>query len=161
MGGSTDIWVLSLRDGKATPLVETRALETSAVFSPDGRWFAYHSNETGEPEVFVQPFPPTGGKFQVSQNGGLAPQWRGDGKELFFIGFDSRMMAASIDTSGQFSSGVPLPLFFAETMVAFGGIGQQFAVTRKGQRFLISAVEQHVREIPLTAIVNWPATLPK
>jgi Tol biopolymer transport system component len=161
VGGSTDIWVLSLRDGKATPLVETPAQESNAVFSPDGRWFAYQSTETVEPEVFVQPFPPTGGKFQVSQNGGLEPQWRADGKELFFFSLDSRMMAASIDTTRQFSSGVPVPLFFAETRAAVGGIGPQFAVTRDGQRFLIIAIAQHVREIPLTAIVNWPATLPK
>ncbi len=81
--------------------VQTEFLETSGVFSPDGRWIAYTTDEAGQPNVYVQPFPGAGGKYQVSRDGGSHPLWRADGKELFYLGPDATLMAVPIDTTGR------------------------------------------------------------
>ena len=110
--GSVDIWALPLfGDHKPFPIVESPFTDTGAVFSPDGKWIAYASAEAGSTQIFVRPFPTTGGQFQISRNGGFQPLWRRDGKELFFISPDEKMMAASIDTAAGFQSGDPTPLF--------------------------------------------------
>jgi Tol biopolymer transport system component len=86
---------------------KTEFLEDSGVFSPDGRWIAYTTNESGQPNIFVQPFPGAGEKHQVSRDEGSRPVWRADGKELFYLGADAIMMAVPIDATGQFYAGVP------------------------------------------------------
>ena len=83
----------------------------AGVFSPDGRWIAYTTNESGQPNVYVQPFLRAGGKYQVSRDGGSHPVWRADGKELFYLGADGTLMAVPIDATGQFDAGVPQALF--------------------------------------------------
>ena len=109
---TSDVWVLPLfGDRKPFPLVQTAFLETSAVFSPDGRWIAYTTNEGGQPNVYVQPFPGPAAKYQVSRDGGSHPVWRADGKELFYLGADGTLMAVPIDATGQFDAGVPQALF--------------------------------------------------
>src|SRR5262249_23266240 len=86
-----DLWILPLSgDRKPTPFLQTPFQEAIARFSPDGKWVTYQSNESGHTEIYVQPFPPTGGKWQVSVNGGTISNWRGDGKELFFMGLNNR-----------------------------------------------------------------------
>jgi serine/threonine protein kinase/Tol biopolymer transport system component len=158
--GSSDIWVLPMfGDRQARMMVQTRFAETNAVFSPDGRWFAYQSIESGTIEVYVQPFPPSGGKFQVSKRGGAFPAWRHDGKELFFLSGDSRMMAATVDTTGTFRSDDPVTLFSAPA--AANGLGRQYAVSRDGGRFLLNAAQEKSAAIPLTVVVNWLATIQK
>jgi Tol biopolymer transport system component len=82
--GATDLWLLPLfGDQKPTPFIQTEFNESQGRFSPDGRWVAYISNESGPFQIYVQSFPSSGGKWQVSTNGGAQPQWRRDGKELF------------------------------------------------------------------------------
>ena len=109
---TSDVWVLPLfGDRKPFPLAQTAFTENSAVFSPDGRWIAYTSNEAGQPNVYVQPFPGAGGKYRISRDGGSHPVWRADGKELFYLGADGTMMAVPIDATGQFDAGVPQALF--------------------------------------------------
>ena len=81
------------------------------MFSPDGRWIAYTTNEAGQPNVYVQPFPGPGGKYQVSRDGGGYPVWRADGKELFYLAADATLMAVPIDGTDQFDIGVPQALF--------------------------------------------------
>src|SRR5207247_9038241 len=103
LGGRTtrnDIWWMSLADRKPHLYLGTPFIEGAARFSPDGKWVAYHSNETGENEVYVAPFPPTGAKWQVSANFGAAPRWRADGKELFYITRGSKMVAVPIALNG-------------------------------------------------------------
>jgi Tol biopolymer transport system component len=157
--GSSDVWVLPLfGDRKPFPLAQTPARETSAVFSPDVQWIAYATDEGGQSNVVVQPFPGTGGKHQVSREGGGQPVWRADGKELFYLGADGTMMAVAIDTTGQFTAGVPQALFPTNVQV---GANQRFAVTKDGKRLLISSTTQQSRVAPLTVVLNWTAGIQK
>ena len=93
------------------------SLRRSGVFSPDGRWIAYTSNESGQPNVYVQPFLRAGGKYQVSRDGGSHPVWRADGKELFYLSAAGTMMAVPINATGQLEGGVPQTLFQPGTTV--------------------------------------------
>jgi len=159
--GSTDIWALPLTgDRKPFPVIQTPGIETNGVLSPNGRWIAYQASEGAPTEIFVQPFPPTGGKFQVSRNGGFNAVWRPDGKELYFISPDARMMAASVETTGQFQVSAPTALFPVSTLAAQGPPGRQFAVTKDG-RFLISVLQQQSTIMPLTVVVNWLSAVQK
>jgi hypothetical protein len=146
-------------DRKPFPLVQTAFSENSAVVSPDGRWIAYTSNEAGPPNIYVQPFPGGGAKYQVSRDGGGQPVWRADGKELFFLGADGTLMAVSIGAGGQFIAGVPQALF--RTSAPRLSSSQTYAVTKDGKRFLVNASPQQSSAAPLTVVVNWTAALQK
>ena len=100
---------------KPFPFVNTSFDEALGQFSPDGRWVAYHSNESGRHEVYVQPFPGPGGKWQISTSGGIEPRWRRDGKELFYIAPDGKLMAAPIQSAGTDAGGqVPRCRYFPD-----------------------------------------------
>jgi Tol biopolymer transport system component len=150
-----DIWALDLATGKTTAILATEAEERNARLSPDGRWLTYTSDRSGTYEVWVQPYPATGAAWQVSSGGGRQSAWRRDGRELFYISSSRRLMAVDVTTAGQtFSAGASRVI--AETRV--GGWertnqGQPFAVTRDGQRFLISNVVQKVQ--PISIALNW------
>ena len=102
-GSNPDVWVLPLEgDRKPFPFLQTPFKETQARFSPNGRWVAYVSNESGRNEVYVQTFPASGGKWPVSTKGGTSPLWRGDGKELFYDSGDGKLMAVEVKTGGTF-----------------------------------------------------------
>ena len=107
----TDLWMLRKRDKTPAPYLQTNAVENDATFSPDGKWIAYHSAyKSGQrPQVYVQPYPATGGLFQMSWRHGFQPLWRSDGKELFFL-TEEGMMAVTIDTTNGFRAGSPQPL---------------------------------------------------
>src|SRR5437879_3877443 len=95
-----DLWVLPLSgDKKPFPFLKTPFEEREGQFSPDGNWIAYQSNESGRFEIYVQPFPAPGGKFQISANGGAQPRWNKNGKEIFYVSLDSKMMAAPVKSS--------------------------------------------------------------
>ena len=166
---SNDVWILPMSSGpgegrKPFPFVEGRSLKLSAVFAPSGRWIAYQSNETGQNQVYVQPFPATGGKYQISRSGGTRPVWRSDGKELFFLASDSSIMATSIDTARVFEAGMPARLFATATGASFAvdGGGRQYAVTRDGKRFLVNTLQaQQSSATPLTVVVNWLSGIQK
>ena len=103
-----DLWVLPLEgDRKPQPYLQTQFRENQGQFSPDGHWVAYTSDESGRLEVYVQPFPAAGGKWQISTNGGENPKWRRDGKELFYLGLDRRLMAVEVKTAPTFEAGLP------------------------------------------------------
>src|SRR5262249_31242771 len=110
-----DIWALPMDgDRKPFPVVQTNSVERDAQFSPNGKWIAYQSNESDRFEIYVQPFPSPGGRSLVSTNGGAQPRWRRDGKELFYIGLDDRLMAVPIrlNPNGQtVEVGAATPLF--------------------------------------------------
>jgi Tol biopolymer transport system component len=161
---TSDIWALPLSgDRTPFPVAESRFSEGLGVFSPDGRWIAFTTDETGQTEVYVQPFLREGGKYRISPNGGRTPRWRADGKELFYVEADGTMMAVAIDGRGQLEAGVPQTLFDA----AVGGVGgtnmdQSYVVTKDGQRFLVNRRSlSSTSAAPLTVVVNWPATLQK
>jgi serine/threonine-protein kinase len=160
VAGSTDVWALPLLgEQKPFPLAQTRYGEQNAVFSPDGRWLAYEITAGGHTDIHLQPFPPTGGTFQISRNGGARPRWRGDSKELFFLtGTD--MMQAAVDPTGRLPPGVPTRLFSVATRRT-NRAGPQYGVTRDGRRFLVNAVQQELLTLPLTVLVNWRAAAQK
>ena len=143
-------------DKKPYPLTETTFNSDHGAFSPDVKWVAYTSNESGREDVYVQAFPGKGGSYRVSRNGGSQPMWRGDGRELFFLAPDSTMMAVSISTANGFEAGIPQALF-ASGAVNFTGNRRQYAVTHDGQRFLINLPQQRATPTPLTVVVNWQA----
>jgi Tol biopolymer transport system component len=152
----TDIWALPMDgDRKPFPVVQTNFEERGGQFSPDGRWIAYQSNETGRFEIYLQPFPGPGGKRLISTNGGAQVRWRRDGRELFYIALDGRLMAVPIRfaPSGEtVDAGTPVSLFATRV----GGAVQdrpQYVVSSDGQRFLMSTVD--VSTSPITVILNW------
>ena len=97
----------------------------------------------------------------VSKDGGWQAAWRRDGKELFFLSLDGRLMAASIDTTGQFQAGIPTPLFPVSTFPNQLIANRQYAVSADGKRFLVNSVQQSSRTQPLTVVINWPASIQK
>ena len=160
-----DVWVLPLfGERKPFPLLQSEFLEASAVFSPDGRWIAYTSDESGQTNVYVQSFPGTGGKQQVSRDGGGQPVWRADGKELFYLAADGSLMAVPVNVSAQFEAGVPQTLFPTGARLndagRFGDDGQVYAATKDGTRFLVVGRRQS-DAAPLTVVLNWTAAIQK
>jgi hypothetical protein len=133
--------------------------QNHGTFSPDGKWIAYSSRETGDSEVYVQPFPAKGEKWKVSAGGGAQARWRRDGKELFYRTVDGKMMAVPVKTMGSFEAGVPHLLFTAPADPAFPNLGITYDVTADGQRFLINAAMDGIRTSPITIITNWTSTL--
>jgi len=129
--------------------------ETRALFSPDQRWIAYQSNESGRFEVYVARFPGAGGRVQVSANGGDSPRWRRDGKELFYVSADSKMMAVDVNGSGPaFSVGSLSPLFGVRIRDQFLGI--PYDVSADGQRFLVITFLDQTTPPSISLVLNWP-----
>ncbi len=148
-------------DQKPTPFVQTEFNEIQGRFSPDGRWVAYASNLSGRFEVYVQSFPSSGGKWQVSTGGGAQPQWRRDGRELFYLAADRKIMAVEVNGAGPtFVPGVPKPLFEAHVSANFPG-QPYYAVTGDGQRFLVNTLVGESAPAPFTVVLNWAAALKK
>ena len=115
-----DLLVLPANGGEPTAVVQSPYDEVNGQFSPDGQWIAYQSNEGGRNDIYVVPFPATGAKSQISANGGVAPRWRGDGRELFYLALDGRMTTVPITTrAGKRQAGTPVALF--PTRLASGG----------------------------------------
>jgi Tol biopolymer transport system component/predicted Ser/Thr protein kinase len=154
-GTKADIWVLPLfGDRKPFPFLQTEFNEVGAKLSPNGQWLAYQSDETRRNEVYVQTFPTPGRRVQVSTNGGSSPVWSRDGKELFFIGADQKMMAVEVKNGGKF--GVPRALFDTR----LGGLPFAFDVSKDG-RFLIPTLVEQAASVPMTVVVDWTAGLKK
>jgi len=154
-----DIWTLSLPEGKPKPFLATPGVDVLPRFSPDGHWIAYQSEESGRFEVYVQSWPDTGGKWQVSSGGGREPVWRRDGKELFYVvEADRRIMAVPIRTDSGFEFGTPQVLFQTSMpVIPFC----KYDVSGDGQRFLVNSVVGEARANPITLIQNWTAELKK
>jgi Tol biopolymer transport system component len=160
-----DLWVLPMSpagDRKPTPYLETPSDKKQGQFSPDGRWIAYASDESGAAQfhVFVQSFPAGAGKFQVSTGaGGVQPRWRRDGKELFYIATDGRLMAVEAKTANRFEYGAPQALF--NPRIPGGGSNVNFFgydVAADGKRFLVNTVStaaENAAPAPITVVLNW------
>ena len=154
-----DIWAIDLGERKPFPLLQTEANEAAAVLSPDGRWMAYSSDESGRYEIYVQSFPGGGSKRQISTGGGIGPHWRGDGRELYYHAPDGKLMAAPVTIGTSLEVGTPVALF--EFRPATNAITPYYSVTRDGQRFLLSTIVETEPNAPLTVVVNWSAELKK
>ena len=147
--------------GKPIPFLQTEFNEFQGQLSPDSRWMAYTSDESGQREVYVRPFPASDGLWRVSTAGGEQPRWRGDGKELFFAGADGKMMAVEVkavtEPKPSFLPGAPVPLF--ETHIAEGVfLPFQYDVTAD---FLVTTNTAAASSPPLTVVTNWNVGLTK
>lgn len=153
----TDLWLLPL-DGerKPIPYLQTPFNESEAQFSPDGHWMAYASNESGQPQVYIQSIPANGSKFQISNAGGVQPRWRRDGKELFYISSDNKLMAVSLKVGDAVEADPPKPLFdFQPIYPVLTGIWA-YEPSSDGQRFLV-LTESAAANPPITVVLNWQA----
>jgi eukaryotic-like serine/threonine-protein kinase len=154
-----DIWVLPMYgDRKPFPYVHGEFNESQGQFSPDGKWMAYVSDESGTPEIYVQSFPTLTGKLQISPNGGSQPRWRPDGKELFYVAPDRKLMAVTVKSGATIDATAPRSLF--ETTLPITPNRQTYAVSPDGQRFLLNAPLE-VASPPMTIVENWTAGLKK
>jgi len=166
-----DIWVLRLSDPsassgqvpsagsgqvrKAQPFLRTPFTDSVPQFSPDGRWLAYVSNESGRFEIYVQPYPGTGGKRQISTEGGTEPVWNRNGRELFYRSGD-RMMAVEIATQPGFDVGKPRVLFEGQYLPTPGTL-PNYDVSPDGQRFLMLKPSEQAQGAPtqINVVLNW------
>jgi Tol biopolymer transport system component len=163
-----DLWVLPVGDDapaghKPIPFLQTDFNELQGQISPDGHWMAYSSDESGSREVYVRPFPAAEGKWRISTAGGIQPRWRGDSRELFFVGADGKMNAVTVKavsgTKPSFEASAPVPLFdshIVDIRVAF-----DYDVTADGKRFLVTTNNAAGYAPPLNVVVNWNAGLKK
>jgi eukaryotic-like serine/threonine-protein kinase len=152
---SLDIWALPL-DGEreAYPLIATASAENHGRISPNGRWLAFTSNVTGESQVYVTSFPVPGEYLRVSRTGGSDPQWREDGRELYYVSTDQTFMAVPVQTESTFTFGAPEPLFRTSFEPFSLQFGSSYTPARDGRRFLVVEVVD-TNEPRLTATVNW------
>jgi len=153
-GGQSDLWVLDIETGKAKPWLATGFNEDLATFSPDGRWVAFASNESGRIEVYVQPFSGPGARKQVSADGGSVPRWRADGREIFYVAPDARLMSVRVDASSDFETSAPEPLFSTE--IRGTAWGSYFDVTADGQTFVVASLTGSASTQPMSVILGWP-----
>jgi serine/threonine protein kinase len=160
----TALWVLQMSGEKTSRLFQPGSTDqTHAAISPDGRWVAYTSNETGRQEVFVQSFPAAAGKWQISTEGGDQPQWRRDGKELFFLSPDNKLMVVPIQGgSGTFQSGASQVLFKAPVgLFSRTDSRSRYAIMPDGRRVLVLAISAQSSSSSLTVVTNWTSELKK
>jgi hypothetical protein len=160
--GGSDLWALPISgDRTPFPIANTDFNERHGQFSPDVKWMAYQSDESGRAEIYLQPFPGPGDRIQVSPTGGAQPRWRRDAKELFYMRLDGRLMAVPIQITGDGRSlqpGAPIALFATRTpngALQPGGTPQQYAVSADGQRFLVNTLKDEGATAPITLILNW------
>jgi eukaryotic-like serine/threonine-protein kinase len=154
-----DQWVLPMfGDRQPLAFLHGDFDESQGQFSPDDKWMAYVSDESGTPQINVVSFPTPAGIRQVSTAGGSQPRWRRDGKELFYIALDHKLMAVSVKTGATFETETPHPLF--ETTLPTTPLRQAYSVSPDGQRFLLTSPSE-VSSAPLTLIQSWTAGLRK
>jgi serine/threonine protein kinase len=155
-----DIWLLPLIRGHGpAPYLQTPVYESGGKVSPDGRWMAYASDESGRREVYVQAIPAGAEKWQVSVAGGTTPQWRRDGEELYFVSADQKMMAVAVKNGLSFAlGGGPQALFEAIGLVRVTGSDTtMYQPAADGQRFLLLQSSQSRVLQPITVVLNWTA----
>ena len=158
---SWNTFVLGLPDRKPSVYVETPFPELASAFSPDGRWVVYVSSESGIGEIYVQPFPKGAGKWQISSGGGSMPVWSRDGKEIFFLAPDGKLVTAEVKTDPAFEVETPRPLFATSVRNFVGLSRRQYDVTADGQRFILNAAVEEQGAAPITLVQNWMAKAPR
>jgi Tol biopolymer transport system component len=153
--GARDLWVLPVADGaKPYALTHSSFDERTGRFSPDGKWVAYVSNESGQEDVYVARFANSQERWRISTAGGTNPRWRGDGQELFFVDAERRFMAVPMKIGDSLTPGVPSPLFRIDTL-----LDNDYDITADGQRFLVTRTSPAAQAVPFNVIVNWQSAL--
>lgn len=153
-----DLWILPLSGAAPYAFLNAAYNENYGQFSPDGRWLAYASDESGKSEIYVRPFPAKdAGKWQVSTSGGILPVWRADGKELYFVSSQNMLMAAEIKASDTFDSGTPQALFQMPLITITDDT--LYDVTTDGQRFIMTNQPGKVFRPSISVVVNWAPDL--
>ncbi len=157
----SDLWILPLSgDRTPFPYLHSKFFETDARFSPDGQWVAYACDESGKYEVYIQHFPLSGGKWQISTNGGAAPEWRRDGKEIFYLSAERKLMAVDIQASGSsVEIGIPSPLF--EANVDIYSAPNRYDVSSDGKNILVNTSGFEYSSKPMVVNLNWISQLGK
>jgi dipeptidyl aminopeptidase/acylaminoacyl peptidase len=159
-GGTSDLSAVSFDTRQQFAVAQTAFDERDGQFSPDGKWVAYLSDESGRFEVYVQPFPGPGGRERISANGGAQVRWRRDGRELFYISLDGTLTAVPIRLDSERHTvdvGTPAGLFATHVGGAVQSVvfeRQQYMVSPDGQRFLMNTVEE-MTTTPITLILDW------
>jgi Tol biopolymer transport system component len=157
---ATELWVAEMPDLRTRAFVKVPATVKNGQFSPDGKWVAYASNESSKWEIYVTSFPEAHGKWQVSSAGGTQPRWRGDGKELFYLAADGKMMAVPVTPGANFDAGTPVTLFQANARELVATSERvTYDVTKDGQRFLINTQVKNEDRQPMSVVLNWDADL--
>jgi Tol biopolymer transport system component len=153
-----DIWAFT-PDGSVDPfpVVQSPFIDARPVFSPDGRWIAYQSDESGRPEIYVQHFPEAEGKWQVSTAGGTEPVWSPDGSEIFYLDSGQNMVSVKVETGETFKAGLPDTLFEARLVPAIQR--NRYAVSNDGERFLMLTPIDSQSNPPMTVVQNWAVSL--
>ena len=157
-----ELWYLSWPERVAKPLLQAKWTVMNAQFSPDGRWIAYASNETGTMEIYVSPFPSANGKWQVSSAGGQEPRWRQDGKELFYLSPEGKMMAVALQTGASFKTEAPVALFQTQRRQPVSSFAVfSYDVSGDGRRFLVITKVSEANAAPLSILLNWASEMEK
>ena len=156
-----ELWALPVgSDQKPIPFMKTAFGVSHGQFSPDGRWVAYASNESGRWEVYVAPFPGPGGNWKVSSAGGSEPRWRRDGKELYYLAPDGKLMGVEVREGPTFDAGAATPLFQTRLRQHISAADLfSYDVSADGRRFLVNTDVGEVASTPLTVVLNWTAGL--
>jgi eukaryotic-like serine/threonine-protein kinase len=158
----TELWFLTLPEMRSQLFLKTYSAMKNSQFSPDAKWVAYASNESGKWEIYVTSFPDAHGKWQVSNGGGDQPRWRGDGKELFYLSADGKIVAVPVKEGANFNSGAPVALFQANPRQPVATSEHVvYDVTQDGQRFLINTYVKNGVIQPMTVVLNWDAEAKK
>jgi Tol biopolymer transport system component len=153
--------LLSVAGGEPTRFLSSKGSETNGQISPDGKWVAYASDESGNWEIYVTSFPSAAGKWQVSRGGGTEPRWRGDGKEIFYIAPSGTLMAVPVNGETTFATGTPAPLFQIHGRAPISSTDVfTYDVAKDGKRFLVNRYVKPEHVPPLTILLNTPARNP-
>ena len=159
VGGRPNLYGLLLGDSiRSVPLATGPFTEAQGAVSPDGKWLAYLSSESGEPEIYVQPFPGPGSKWRVSTTTGGEPSWRGDSREIYYLTQTSEMMAVAF-TPGPMPKISPPHKLFDAPLGPPEATRNRYVVTRDGQRFLCVVPSRTGRVGATTIVLNWPDRL--
>jgi serine/threonine protein kinase len=162
IGKDEELYYLHGDSQELKPLLPAKHAAHNAQFSPDGHWIAYSSNETGTREIYISPFPSVSSKWLVSRGGGTEPRWRNDGKELYYLSPEGKVMAVNVKLGAAVESGTPLALFQPHLHQSISAMDVvSYDVAPDGQRFLISVKEDTPTAAPLSFILNWAAELEK
>lgn len=154
-GGGSNLMLFPVAGGKMTPFITSTASQTNGQISPDGKWVAYASNESGDWEIYATTFPDAQGKWQVSRGSGTEPRWRGDGKEIFYLGPKGMLMAVPVNTGSTFSTGAPTPLFQIHGRAQISSTDLfTYDVAKDGKRFLVNRYAKPDHIPPLTIVLN-------
>ena len=157
-----DLWWLPLDgDRKPVPYLQTEFNEYHGRLSPDGKWLAYASDKTGRAEVYVQSFPTPGNEVLISANGADQPAWRRDGKELYYLTLDRKLMAVSLKPGATFESGEPKVLFQTRAPATTFLLRNHYAPTADGLKFLVETIPEDQSTVPLVMVLNWASGIGK